>query len=66
MTIKVNGKVMEVEEGTTIELLLRQLNVRKNFTAVSLNREVAKRATYGSTRLRAGDHVEIVHPVGGG
>ncbi|MEK7878789.1 MAG: sulfur carrier protein ThiS [candidate division NC10 bacterium] len=66
MEITVNGKAMEVEEGITIEQLLRQLNVRMEFTAVSLNREIARRATFGSTRLRAGDWVEIVRPVGGG
>ena len=66
MEITVNGKAMEVEEGITIEQLLRQLNVRMEFTAVSLNREIARRATFGSTRLGAGDWVEIVRPVGGG
>ena len=64
--ITVNGKSMEVEEGITIELLLRRLSVRKEFTAVALNRVVAKRATYSTTQLRLGDQVEIVRPVGGG
>ena len=66
MQITVNGKVMEVEDGTTIEALLRRLSIRMEFTAVALNREVAKRSTYSTTALRAGDHVEIVRPVGGG
>jgi sulfur carrier protein len=66
MRITVNGKAMEVEEGVTIEALLRQLGVRKEFTAVAVNREVAKRASFESTRLRAGDRVEIVRPMGGG
>jgi len=66
MQITVNGKVVEVEEGITIELLLHQLDVRKEFTAVAVNREVARRASFGSTQLRAGDWVEIVRPMGGG
>ena len=66
MQITVNGKAMEVEEGITIEQLLRQLAVRKEFTAVAVNREVAKRASFGSMQLRAGDRVEIVRPMGGG
>lgn len=66
MKITVNGKIMEVEEGITIELLLRQLAVRKEFTAVAVNREVAKRASFGSTHLQTGDRVEIVRPMGGG
>jgi len=66
MQITVNGKVMEVKEGITIEQLLRQLNVKREFTAVAVNREVAKRASFGSTQLRVGDRVEIVRPMGGG
>jgi thiamine biosynthesis protein ThiS len=57
---------MEVEEGITIEQLLRQLNVKREFTAVAVNQEVAKRASFGSMELQAGDRVEIVRPMGGG
>ena len=66
MEITVNGKVMEVEEGITIEQLLRLLDVRREFTAVAVNRGVAKRASFGSAQLKAGDWVEIVRPMGGG
>ena len=66
MEITVNGKAMDVEEGITIEQLLRWLNVKREFTAVAVNREIAKRASFGSTQLQAGDRVEIVRPMGGG
>ena len=66
MTITVNGKPMELPAGLTIEGLLAQLKVRREFTAVALNREVALRARYADTVLNDGDKVEIVHPMGGG
>ena len=66
MMITVNGKPMEVDEGTTIRALLERLGVRGEFTAVALNLEVARKASYDTTILHEGDRVEIVHPVGGG
>ena len=66
MTVTVNGKPMELPEGLSIEDLLTMLKVRREFTAVALNREVTQRARYAETRLADGDKVEIVHPMGGG
>ena len=66
MKIVVNGKAMEVADGLTVEGLLGLLNVRREYTAVALNREVARKAQYAETVLREGDRVEIVHPMGGG
>ena len=66
MTIIVNGKAMEVADGLTVEGLLGQLKIRREYTAVALNREVAPKATYARTVLREGDRVEIVRPMGGG
>jgi sulfur carrier protein len=66
MTITVNGKMMGGVEGFTIDELLRQLNVPKDFTAVSLNGEVIPKQSYATTSLHDHDKVEIVRPVGGG
>jgi sulfur carrier protein len=66
MTVTVNGKPMELPAGLTIDGLLAHLKVRREFTAVALNREVAQRSRYAETRLQEGDKVEIVHPMGGG
>ena len=64
--ITVNGKPMEVEPGLTIEGLLTLLNVKREYTAVAVNREVTRKADYGTVRLSEGDKVEIVRPMGGG
>jgi sulfur carrier protein len=66
MEVSVNGQPMEVEEGTSLEALLARLHVKREFTAVAVNREVAPRSAYATTLLRDGDRLEIVHPMGGG
>ncbi|MBI4013725.1 MAG: sulfur carrier protein ThiS [Candidatus Rokubacteria bacterium] len=66
MRIVVNGQSMDVREGLTIADLLNELRVRREFTAVALNREVATRSSYAARVLRDGDRVEIVHPMAGG
>jgi thiamine biosynthesis protein ThiS len=66
MTITVNGKPMDLEAGTTVEALLAQLGVPRQYTAVAVNRDVTPKSEYGSVKLGDGDRVEIVRPMGGG
>ena len=66
MQLTVNGNPMELPDGLTIDGLLARLGVRREFTAVALNREVTPKAEYASTVLAEGDKVEIVRPMGGG
>ena len=64
--ITVNGKPMDVEPGLTIESLLTLLNVKREFTAVALNRDVLTKSSYDTVKLSEGDKIEIVRPMGGG
>jgi sulfur carrier protein len=66
MKITVNGRAMEVADGLSVEALLRHLAVRREYTAVAVNREITPKASYASVALREGDRVEIVRPMGGG
>ena len=66
MRISVNGKDMEIADGLSVEGLLAQLGVKRQYTAVAVNREVTPKAAYAATLLREGDRVEIVRPMGGG
>jgi sulfur carrier protein len=66
MTILVNGRPMDVPDGLTLEQLLAELKVRREYTAVALNREVAARTSYATRVLAEGDRVEIVRPMAGG
>jgi sulfur carrier protein len=64
--ISVNGKPMEIEPGLTVEGLLTLLDVKREYTAVAVNREVTRKADYATVTLADGDKVEIVRPMGGG
>jgi sulfur carrier protein len=66
VTITVNGKPMEIEPGLTVEGLLTLLDVKREYTAVAVNRDVTRKAEYATTTLCEGDRVEIVRPMGGG
>ena len=66
MNVIVNGKPIEVPDGLTVDGLLARLNVRREYTAVALNREVTPKHQYAQSVLRDGDRVEIVRPMGGG
>jgi thiamine biosynthesis protein ThiS len=66
MRIVVNGRDMDVAEGLSVEALLAQLGVKREYTAVAVNRDITPRSAYDVTVLRAGDKIEIVRPMGGG
>lgn len=66
MRVVVNGEVMEVPEGLSVDGLLEHLKIKREYTAVAINREITPKAQYADTRLKAGDKLEIVRPMGGG
>lgn len=66
MELHVNGKPMEVSDGMTAAGLLDQLTIRPERVVVEVNLTILKRDQLCSTVLKPGDHVEIVHFVGGG
>jgi sulfur carrier protein len=66
MNIIVNGKSMDLADGLTIDGLLAHLQIKREYTAVAVNREVAPKSSYAGTVLKDGDKIEIVRPMGGG
>ena len=66
MVVSINGRVVELPDGTSVDGLLDRLNVKREYTAVAVNREITPKAQYADTRLKDGDKVEIVRPMGGG
>ena len=66
MRVTVNGKGMELTDGLTIDGLLDQLAIKREYTAVAVNREITPKAAYAATVLSEGDKIEIVRPMGGG
>jgi thiamine biosynthesis protein ThiS len=64
--LTINGDPMVVEAGVTIDGLLDLLKIKREYTAVAVNREIIPKSEYGSVKLGDGDKVEIVRPMGGG
>ena len=66
MQVRINGQDREIEQGTTVAALLRELDTAPQRVAVEVNRELVTRSTFRHTVLNPGDVVEIVTFVGGG
>ncbi len=66
MNIRINGEEKEIKEGLSLAALLDELQIRPGRVVVELNRNIITREAHGSTALKEGDALEIVHFVGGG
>jgi thiamine biosynthesis protein ThiS len=66
ISIHVNGELREVGDGTSVIGLLQAFAVDPAQVAVEVNLEIIPRGEFATTRVTAGDRVEIVHFVGGG
>jgi sulfur carrier protein len=64
--VTVNGQAMELATGITVDGLLSLLNIKREYTAVAVNREITPKGDYATLTLGDGDKVEIVRPMGGG
>ena len=64
--IYVNGKDMQAEDGITVAKLIADLKADVKYAAVELNLNILDRSKYDSVKLKEGDKVEIILPVGGG
>ena len=66
MKITLNGDPFEITGAVTLSELLQSLDIDPRRVAVEHNLVIVKRAVYGSTAIKEGDHVEVVNFVGGG
>ncbi len=66
MRIVLNGEEKPVAEGLTLAALVEQLGMKPDRVAAELNREIVPRERWPQTALHEGDHLEMVHFVGGG
>ena len=65
MQIHVNGDTATIDEMSLLHYL-ESLSIDPRRVAVELNLDILPKAAYGTTILREGDRLEIVHFVGGG
>lgn len=66
MQIQVNGKRKEVENGTSVAVLLELLQLRVEHVVVEHNTAIVAKESYATTLLAEDDALEIVQFVGGG
>ena len=66
MTVILNGEERDCRAGSTIADLVEELGLGKRRIAVEVNRDILPRGEYAIYRIQPGDHIEIVHFVGGG
>lgn len=66
MEVIVNGRPQKIAEGTTVAMLLEQLELEPRRVAVEVNLDLVPRGRHAETRLADGDCLEVVTLVGGG
>ena len=66
MNLHINGQPHEFPDSLSLASLVATLGMKSDRVAVELNLEIIPRASWGSTILKDGDRLEIVHFVGGG
>ena len=68
MKIVLNGKKRHVSNRPTLRALLTEcgLDPSQKGVAVAVNAEIVTREEWASTRVEAGDRIDIIHAVQGG
>jgi sulfur carrier protein len=66
MRLIVNGKPVELPDGSTVVALLGELGIDGPRVAIERNQDVVPRRTWSEQTLSDGDQIEIVTFVGGG
>ena len=66
MQIFLNGESQQIDDGTSIEALVRSLADDPRGIAIERNLEIVPKTEHGSTVLQDGDRLEVVQFVGGG
>ena len=66
LTVRVNGKSVELPAAATVLVLLEQLELPADRVAVEMDREIIRRADWEETEIPSGASFEVVRFVGGG
>lgn len=66
MKLSINGEALSLDDGLTIEAMLRMRGNDPAVVVVERNGDIVPAAAFADTTLADGDSIEIVHFVGGG
>jgi len=64
MTVTINNKETEIEDGLTVSALLERQRMKK--AAVWINGEQLKKAEYAERVVQSGDQIKLLRIVAGG
>ena len=64
--IKINGKIIKIDDKTKLSDLVKNLKVPLKKVAIELNREIVDKKNLNKINLKVNDTIEIVHFIGGG
>ena len=64
--IKINGKIIKIDDKTKLSDLVKNLKVPLKKVAIELNREIVDKKKLNKIDLKVNDKIEIVHFIGGG
>ena len=66
MEITLNGEPRQIDESTTVAMLIRELDLEGKRIAVEINETHVPRTSFDAHTLNEGDAMEIVQAIGGG
>tara|TARA_Y100001970_G_C13654332_1_gene565148 strand:- start:376 stop:594 length:219 start_codon:yes stop_codon:yes gene_type:complete len=64
--IKVNGKKLTFNQSSTLESIVKKLNIPLNKVAIELNRKIINKKKIKNIKIKDKDSIEIVYFIGGG
>jgi thiamine biosynthesis protein ThiS len=66
ITVRINGDDRAVPAGLSVAALLEHLGLSPRMVVVEQNGDILRRDVLAAAAVREGDHLELVHFVGGG
>ena len=64
--IRLNGKVIQVNKGISLSLLVKKFKFSLNKVAIEKNNLIVNKKKINKIYLKTNDKIEIVHFIGGG
>ena len=64
--IKVNGKIIKINDNLTLLNCIKKLKIPLNKVAIEFNQEIIDKNELSKIKLKKNDKIEVVHFIGGG
>ena len=64
--IKVNGKIIVIQDKITLLGLVKKLKIPIKKVAIELNQTIVNKKSLEKIKIKKNDKIEIVHFIGGG